>query len=669
MYSFYWNALLDSDTHQNDKALFDVIVSIPAGGDIDALVASAQQFLKLGEPQANVLRYKLAETKAVMVKSAVPQERAEELKSSFTEIGFKVLLKRHLSIAGVEERPADTRTHCPACEAYVELGPERQCPKCGVFVDKITPEMLLRKKIMAQERMKMASSAKRSAEEQRKLDQEALERRIREEVQEELEREMGLLSSKAQKQIKLLKIALPLMVVASAASAFYTGRVTAPASESAQVASGGANPQQLVENFLRGSAQMGQAMAQNGDLSLSEIIASASQGGDLPTSLNATNTLVSGAQGTPHAPPRDSLIALASAAASLPQSAGQAPVAAPLAAQLTEPQKFLVAEALTRSLAEMGHVERAREMLRRAYALNDNGNDYRRAITLRLLHIEVEAWAMTTYPLSTQSADQWRTLQQAVAALPLASDRAIAYASIGRILNHAGVVHRALSTSAFEAAAQALTQASGEPGREKAMNLFMMDLGENLFIQAKDLIRQGSPSTAALLASEIADMASEASPEVAAVLSLQAHLVYRSLGREQDQRSNMNMAIANAYIGQSNPNLDMLVAIQRLTEQAAGKGSDDLVRVATALVQRLPGIEGNVGAHGTVLAMYKTLGAQTEANLVRDRLKNISLINELAPSVSAYLLLEKLADARHAKQTAQYPEKERLLRDVASSVI
>lgn len=648
----------DDNSPQNHEPLFDVIVSLPPDGNLDALMSAAQKSLKLGEPKANLLRTKLAETKAVTVKSGVPLVRAEEIKSSFLDIGFNAWLKPHLSLEVKEDRPEDTRIRCPACDEFVELGPERQCPSCGVFVDKLTPEMLLRKQILAQERMKRQASKKLTDDEQRKLDKELLERRIRKEVKEELDREMGLSSSRLQRQIMLLKVALPLLVVASAATAFYTGRFTGSASTDTQLAgSTSLESQQLLTNFLRGSAQLGQAMQDNGELSFSEIIASVGQPGGLPTQIHATTSNTS--EALPLSQP-DSLIAAASIAASREQGA---------AMLLADAEKLIVSKALTRSLAEMGHVERSREMLRRVYALNDNSEDYRGAISLRLLHIEVETWSMVTHLQPSLSANQWSALQQAVAALPSVSDRVIAYGSIGRILSHAGSVYRELSASAFESAAQALTIAPGEPGHQNAMNALMLDLGENLFIHAKDLIHQGAASRAGLLSNELSDMANQAPSDVAAVLSLQAYWVYRSLGRVQEQRRAMNAAIA--YVRLSNPTLEMAVAVQRVIELATGGAPEDLIRVVSALDQRLSSVdEGNFGVHGTVLAMYEILGAQTEANLVRGRLRNAAINNnDLTSSINASFLLTNLAEARHAKRAAQYPQKEKLLRDVASSVI
>ena len=97
-----------------------------------------------------------------------------------------------LSLQTMKAVEADGSSVCPACQKRIMLPANRQCPSCGVFVDKVTKEFLLRKKILEQERGKMALLASKQAADRELENTRSMEDAIRRQIRDELEEEFGL---------------------------------------------------------------------------------------------------------------------------------------------------------------------------------------------------------------------------------------------------------------------------------------------------------------------------------------------------------------------------------------------------------------------------------------------------------------------------------------------
>ena len=172
--------------------LFDVSVRMGKGRRIEEVERLAHE--AAGMPAANIkaLVGALRGGSSVKVGSKVTRERADQAGASFVKAGLEVDITPVLSISAIEQAVDDGKTLCPACSVRVLLPENRQCPSCGVFVDKITDEMLLKKKLMEQERRKLEFMASSDLKESERKARAAMELALREQIRKELEKEFGI---------------------------------------------------------------------------------------------------------------------------------------------------------------------------------------------------------------------------------------------------------------------------------------------------------------------------------------------------------------------------------------------------------------------------------------------------------------------------------------------
>ena len=129
----------------------------------------------------------LRQSPRIKVGSAVEREKAYKSKQGFEAAGLEVDLVPVLSLQEKVDPTVDPREECPACGEKVLLTPERQCPACTVFVDKVTDEQRLRRKIMNQERDRVRQLKAREAENSEKRQREKFEAELRKKIREEIE--------------------------------------------------------------------------------------------------------------------------------------------------------------------------------------------------------------------------------------------------------------------------------------------------------------------------------------------------------------------------------------------------------------------------------------------------------------------------------------------------
>ena len=165
---------------------YDTIVTRQAGEDRQTLMARAMRGAELDQDKAETLVNWLLIYGSAKVKSGVSLAVAEEVAERFAKAGFIAEATPVLALSD-----ATITIDCPACLSNIQPTPQNQCPKCGVFLHKLTPEILERKRIEREEQRKLQIRNSRNAQESRMALAAEQERRLREQVRARLEKRQG----------------------------------------------------------------------------------------------------------------------------------------------------------------------------------------------------------------------------------------------------------------------------------------------------------------------------------------------------------------------------------------------------------------------------------------------------------------------------------------------
>ena len=179
---------------ESEVPLFDVIVRLPSGANFDAIRERAITEAGIQEDKIDALLRALKNSPKAKIGSGVPKERADKARADFSKAGLHVDVSPVLSVQTMTTGTFDGTFSCPACRNKVVLPDNRQCPSCGVFVDKVTDEFLLKRKILEQERAMAEARLERETKDSTKRSVELNEQELREKIRREIEKEYGLTS-------------------------------------------------------------------------------------------------------------------------------------------------------------------------------------------------------------------------------------------------------------------------------------------------------------------------------------------------------------------------------------------------------------------------------------------------------------------------------------------
>ena len=134
------------------------MVRLPDGGSVDALDPVALQAAGIPEKYVASLLKLLRAGQMAKVKGSSPKSRAVQVAERFVRAGLTVSVTPALNVQTLVH---DDRVNCPACSEHVRLTEDRKCPACGVYVDKITPSLLRKRKKIARDRERKAERESR----------------------------------------------------------------------------------------------------------------------------------------------------------------------------------------------------------------------------------------------------------------------------------------------------------------------------------------------------------------------------------------------------------------------------------------------------------------------------------------------------------------------------
>ncbi|MDB5897526.1 MAG: hypothetical protein JWP41_1128, partial [Ramlibacter sp.] len=239
---------------ENTEPLFDVVVKVPPNISLEEIDAKARA-AGVAPERVEALMKALRNLPQVRIGAGVPKQRADAARETFTRAGLLVIITPLLGLQAKVDTPTDGRHQCPGCDQRVVLSEHRQCPECGVYVDKITEEDILRRKLLRQERAKLDFQTARDAKNAEQKTRESMEAALREKIREELEEEYGLRDRRG--GLLTSRPVLAGLALALVAAAFVGGRgssgawpwTASAAQPQSKSAAPGADPDKLMESL------------------------------------------------------------------------------------------------------------------------------------------------------------------------------------------------------------------------------------------------------------------------------------------------------------------------------------------------------------------------------------------------------------------------------------
>ena len=665
----------DTATNQSGKEQFefDVIVSMPLGVEREILEKNAIEKLGVTPEVVATLMKSLVEHRIVKIKSGVSREQADEAADRFSRAGFRVEVNHSLVLQKVQQKGDDGTTTCPACDKAVVLSPDRQCPKCGVFIDKLTPEFLLRKQLMEKERARLAAMQRIEGEDAAKKRMTDLERKLREEIRVELEKEFGLeKSSKSLFSGKLGRYALPAIVTLGIAGSFAAGRALAPGggagigqnatAKSAESTEGqGAGAQKVVENFLKGSAKMGAAMAKNGGgISMSAIIAEAQKGqpGQPGQPVDISGSLAVGDSDGVGAKlaGSDSLLLL------LPNIEEKA------ASAISADAKRTLAMELAVVLAEMGQIPRARELMARAYVLSGETPTVAQAVLLRLAHLRVEAWAIGVGQ-GAKLSEQIDALDKLAGELPTAGARAEAFAAIGEVLSGTLNLKSEVAEAFFHRASQEFAKETSKSVQNDVGRQLLVSRAQAVLNAVRVRVEHGMLDGARQLATQLEGMTASAPTVTSAMLMGIDGQVKGLLGNATAALKTVEAALAKAHRASSiEEESNIIRRILQSNDVYASEKGKSAVSVVVASAEKRGGRE----LAGVLVEVAQIHAQNGNVQAVQEAKAKLDELAKTKPGLEDYVGqlagLSEVAFARHARKTGALADSDAHLRRAAALI-
>lgn len=674
---------------EEPQALFDVTVTIPSNTKLED-IERRLDVAGVAPDRAATLIKALRSVPTVKIGAGVTRERAERAKAQFSQAGLRVEVESVLSINPVLAGASD-RYHCPSCEKRVVLPENRQCPSCGVFVDKVTDDVLLKRKLMQKERSMLESQADRNLRDAERRTRESLEAALREQVRKELEKEFGLNKRRSAKAAVLRLAGMTGLL----AVAFVGGNALSSSSVSgllsrfsgggaAQSAKGGApaDVDKMLDTIGPKGGGASAAAGGTGDADLDDPLIQAAGGKrvgakglsveqavaasqKLAKSIGNTTGQNGGGPGAGAAAGETPAGPGATAAATAPAAADAPAAAVPRQAKL-----LLVAD-FAKQLAELGQSSRAREVLKALKSSPDLAAEATAASAARVAEIEVQAWAL--HKLSDGAARQAaEALKAAAGNLQDPVERSQALGQAGAILARHPQLPPEAARAFLALAAQALKAIPDASARVAAQGDWAVALGETLLAETTVHARNGAWNKARAGATQMDALVQQA-PDVSSQARLYAvdHQLRSRLGDNDKATQSLQQALAAAErVGKPVERASLLRSIALLSQAASTSQLQAVVTGVQAQLQAAPAAERARGmmmlsllhADGGMAVkaeQFRVLAQSTPGSSAAD-----------TAAVNANLIVQgDLAMARVLHQGGQFAEAETLLQRVGGYLL
>ena len=705
-------------------ALFNISVSFSPGIGADLVSQRAQDDLKLPKEKIESILRALQNGPKAMIGKAVPQDRADKAVADFTRIGMKVELTPVLSIQTKTHAADDGSEVCPACSKRVVLPANRQCPACHVFVDKVTDEFLLRRKLMEKERAIAEARLAKEGADSVKRNKDEMEKRLRELVRKEIEAEYGLddkggkslFGGKTGKVRALAGVAL--LVAAVAAGRFTSGmggdkaaeaKPAGPATsavgqtiEQAKAAANGPNPEQAMaqalekslpdevlagidptdeESLLKaarggggGGMTMEQAVAASGALakSVGNHTLEKAMNGTLPPgspgAAGGAGAAVAAGKGSAAAPGGIKTSGATGPAIPVPSAEEVAAQGIALPREL----KLALTTQLVGTLGEIGQTQRAQEIAKAVLAGPEAASDLQLAAQARSADIAARAWALNGQAPG-KASQQAKELKEQIAKIADGPERAMTYAKTGAILAQHTVLPREAQVAMISLAGDTL---KGLPAAQQApvRDVWVTALGDSLLADTIEAARAGKWPRAQEAFKRLSEVAANP-PSPAAAASLHG-LEYRArIVMGQADQADAALAAGLAAAVKASNVADQARALHAMVARAGAPRTPFLTNAVNQMAEKAHGAPAGAGKSVALSELAQTLVAlgqdQAAAKLREASREAASALQPMERSalVARMLVEGDLAQIKARNAEGNYAETEGLLRRVAGYLL
>jgi tetratricopeptide (TPR) repeat protein len=708
--------------------LFDVVINVPPGGRLVEIERLAREVAGIAPDRIERLMQVLKGSPQAKIGAGVTREKADLAREQFTKAGLLVTITPLLTIQAAIAGSLDGTTVCPACDKRVVLPENRQCPACAIFVDKVTDEFLLRRRLLEQERGKIEFAQAKSAKENDKRARELMEVSVRAKVRAELEKEFGIQEEKPGLFPGSTRLFKAVGMLALLAVAFMGGRgfsteglpfvgTSAKAKEQASASMTAQSLEKATQGEAgegSGSAAGGGAVdaagAATGDADVDDPLIQAAggkrvgaKGLTIEQAVAASQTLaksvgnttaeraLAGASGGGKAGraagaaggsggAADDIDAKIDAAAGGPEPAGksqaegaaaQAPggpsagTSTAAGTTVSRQTKLVLTAEFARTLAELGQSARARGVLKAATAAVDPVAEPAAAAALRSADMRAQAWAIQRREAGAPGKAVEELKTKILAvADPVERTQLLGQAAV--ILSRGGQLPPELPRALLALAADSLKSVTGA-GQPAALGDLAVSMAEVFANETSFRARAGMWSKAQASAAQIDDLIKQAA-DPWAQLRLYAvdHQTQLHLGNNDKARQRLDAAMAQAG---KNPNLAERAAWLRSIAQLADAAAQEQMDVMTAGLQsqleNKPGLE-KAQALTQLALLYANGGLPARAEQYRKMAQATPGLSAAeSTSVATDLIVRSdLAMARVLQGLGRYAEAESLLQRV-----
>ncbi|MBI2772264.1 MAG: hypothetical protein HYX47_21775 [Burkholderiales bacterium] len=699
--------------------LFDIVVRMPPGARLEDVARLAQA---AGVPAERVekLVTVLRSVPQAKIGASVPRDRADRAREQFGKAGLIVEITPVLTVQHMVTGAFDGMHECPGCKTRVVLPENRQCPNCGVFVDKVTDDVLLRRKIMEQEKSQMDFRSARDAKDTEKRIRESLEASIRAKVRAELEEKYG-----GKKGGFLGRFAGAARIAGAGllvAVAFLGGKGTTASGFSWSEATNwgpfkSANGSKTADTGkildaagaagaagagAKGAAGGGTATAEagsTGDVDIDDPLIQAAGGKRIGAKGLTIEQAVGAAQALGKAVGNNTIDRAmngggpagpagaggagaggAGAGGSAGGSAGGGAVAGGPAdgtaggaagAEAPPQLKALLSLEFAKQLAEMGQVPRAMEIMRALKGSPKVTGDAAVASAARIADLEIKAWA-------TQAQGEARAKQVAeglmaeAGALSDAAERTQALVRVGVILSRSGRLPFETVRSFFTAASESLKAVSDQRVAAATLSDWAVGLGEALMAEATNRARTGAWAKAQAAGGQVEGLAKQLSDASSqARLAAIDYQVKQQLG--QQDKSTQSMETALKQVAKAGGLAERAALLRAVGQLSGGAATEKMQAAATELGAQLASKTGTEKARGLaqLSLLYADAGLRGKSSEFSKMAQSSSGLSPAdSASVNADLIVRSdLASARNLQSVGLYAECEAVLQRLAGYLL
>lgn len=602
---------------ESTEALFDVVVKVPTGTKLEDIERMALGPAGIRADRVESLIKALRSVPQAKIGAGVPRARADAAKEQFTKAGLTVEITPVLSIQVKTEGAFDGLFGCPSCKQRVALPENRQCPNCGVFVDKVTDEAQMRRRIMEQERAKLDFQASRGAQQAEKMTRDQLEAQLRAEVRAELEAKYGL-NKKGGASSTAIK---GLVLVGVLAAVFVGGRGTGSGWSWEELKGGGSKDKgnaAEVDKMLASVGPPAGAQAGGGPGAGGGPAGAGEAAGGLTGDPDIDDPLVQAAGGKRIGAKGISMEQAVAASMTLAKSVGNTTAERALAgaavggggaaaagagaggaspgaggsagaagggsaseATVSPSVKQLLALEFTTQLAEMGQLPRAVQMIKALKASPKTTADPAVASAARVADMEVRAWTMQSMSDSKARAAADALMSDA-AGLADPYERAAALSRVGAILARHTQLPPEASRAFLTKAVDSVKAVNDAPLRAAATGQWAVSFGEALLADAITKAKAGVWSKVQQASTQVDTLTTQA-PDAASQAKLHAIGAQLKLQLGQQDKAVQSMDAGLAQAARVETLSERAAVLRAMAQLSGGAGGDKLQAAAAAL--------------------------------------------------------------------------------------